>query len=196
MADVELPNPDDVAEQKENTFTKRVALTVAAYAVVLAISSLGGSNAAKEMMLSQMEASNQWARYQAKVIRENQALLAWKRLELDLKERGTAMTTEARSAFEALIADWKKEEKRQDDDQKEIEAEARKHMEIRDRNQRKDPYFDYAEVLLQIAIVLASVSMLAESRPVFLFSVVLALGGALLAVNGDGLFVEVPFISG
>ena len=43
---------------------------MALYAVMLAITSLGGNNAEKEMMLAQQQASNEWAFYQAKASRE------------------------------------------------------------------------------------------------------------------------------
>ncbi|MBI2155005.1 MAG: DUF4337 family protein [Candidatus Rokubacteria bacterium] len=75
-----------------------------------------------------------------------------------------------------------------------MEKEAKTLEHERDRNRDKDPYFDYAEVLLQIAIVMASVSILSASRPMFFFSLALALGGALLAVNGFTLFFRVPFL--
>ena len=67
---------------------------------------------------------------------------------------------------------------------------------MRDRNQAKDPYFDYAEVLLQIAIVTASISILSGSRPTFGFSLVLAVLGVLLSVNGFTLLVHLPFFQG
>ena len=51
MADVEIPDPTDVREKSEDPRTRTIALAVAVYAVVLAVSSFGGSNAAKEMML-------------------------------------------------------------------------------------------------------------------------------------------------
>jgi hypothetical protein len=48
----------------------------------------------------------------------------------------------------------------------------------------KDPYFDYAEVLLQIAIVMATVSILSQSRAIFTVSLFAAICGALLGCNG------------
>jgi hypothetical protein len=57
----------------------------------------------------------------------------------------------------------------------------------------KDPYFDYAEVLLQISIVLASISILAVSRPVFLFAVLCASSGTVLMLNGYFLLFRLPF---
>ena len=67
MSEVELPNAEELEEIKGKSFTKRVALTTAIFAVILAITSLGGNNAMKEMLLAQQQASDQWAFYQAKV---------------------------------------------------------------------------------------------------------------------------------
>jgi hypothetical protein len=147
MPEVELPNPEELEEKAERSFSRRVALMTAVYAVVLAIASLGGNNAMKEMLLAQQQSSDQWVFYQAKVIREHQ-YRAPKKLE---KER--------------------------------------------DHNRDKDPYFDYAEVLLQISIVMASVSILSTSRPMFFFSLALAFGGALLTINGFTLLFRVPLLN-
>ena len=71
MAEVEVPNPRELEEIKEKGFNRRIALVTAVYAVVLAIASLGGNHAMKEMLLAQQQASDQWAFYQAKSIREH-----------------------------------------------------------------------------------------------------------------------------
>ena len=55
MAEVELPNPKELEEKAEGAFSRRVALVTAVYAVVLAIASLGGNNAMKEMLLAQQQ---------------------------------------------------------------------------------------------------------------------------------------------
>src|SRR5262249_25077702 len=65
---------------------------------------------------------------------------------------------------------------------------------IRDQRQERHPYFEFGEVLLQIAIVSASVSILSTSRPMFWFSLVLALVGAAFAVNGFVPVFKLPFL--
>ena len=196
MPEVELPNPEELGERKEKVFTRRVALTTAIYAVVLAIASLGGNNATKEMLLSQQQASDQWAFYQAKAIREHQYRTQKLRLEVDLAERGTAIRPEVRQKFEALIAKFAEEEKRYNGEKKEIEQEVKKLEHERDVNRAKDPYFDFGEALLQIAIVMSSIAILSTSRSTFLFSLVLALLGALLTLNGYTLFFKLPYLHG
>ena len=194
MAEITPPHEiHELHEHAEESFTRRVALATAIYAVALAIAGLGGKYAMKEMLLAQQQASDQWAYYQAKVVREH-------------LNRGNKILTEAqlaepsglkgpeRAKYEALAARFADEEKRMAGDKKDIEKAARTLEHERDLYRTKDPYFDYAEVLLQVAIVCSSVAILARSRPMVLVSVVLAGVGTLMTVNGFLLVVTIPFL--
>ena len=191
MPEVELPNPEELEERANKSFSRRVALTTAVYAVTLAIASLGGNNAMKEMLLAQQLSSDQWAFYQAKVIREH--LYRSQKLVLEASIADGAVRGERAAAVAQKLAE---EEKRYNTEKKEIELAAKKLEAERDVNRDRDPYFDYAEVLLQIAIVCASISILSSSRPMFWFSMALALIGAGLTMNGFLLFAKVPFFHG
>jgi len=193
MAEVELPNAEELEEAKGKAFTKRVALTTAIFAVMLAISSLGGNKAMKEMLLSQQQASDQWSFYQAKVFREHLYRSQKLRLEVDLVERGSGMKPEVKERVEALLKKVADEETRYGEEKKEIEKEAKKLEHERDIYRQKDPYFEYGEVLLQIAIVMASVAILSGFRPVFLFAIVSACLGVVSSLNGFFLIFRVPF---
>ncbi|MFI5293614.1 MAG: DUF4337 domain-containing protein [Thermodesulfovibrionales bacterium] len=194
MAEVELPDIEELEEVKGKKFTKRVALTTAIYAVVLAISSLGGNNAMKEMLLAQQQSSDQWAFYQSKVMREHLYRTQKMQMEAILVERGKSMTPEARKHYEELISKIGEEEGRYRKEKLPIEQEARKLESERDINRGKDPYFDFAEVLLQISIVLASIAILSSSHAVFVFSLVSAVVGGILSLNGYLLIFKVPFL--
>ena len=194
MAEVELPNAEELEEVRSKGFTRRVALITAIFAVMLAISSLGGNNAMKEMLLAQQQSSDQWSFYQAKVVREHLYKSQKLRIEADLLERGAMMKPNVRAHYESTLKKLNEEEARYREEKKEIEQEAKKLEHERDMNRSKDPYFDYAEVLLQIAIVMASISILALSRPVFYFAVVVAAIGALMSLNGFFLLFRIPFL--
>jgi hypothetical protein len=194
--EVELPNPDELSEKAESRFGRRVALVTAVFAVILAIAALGGNHAMKEMLLAQQQSSDQWAFYQAKVIREHQYRGQKLRLEADLVERGATMKPEARQKLEALLKKFEEEEKRYNAEKKDIETDARRLEHERDVYQARDPYFLLAEALLQIAIVMSSVSILARSRTIFLFSLVLAVAGSILTANGYLLAFTLPFLHG
>jgi hypothetical protein len=194
MAEQELPNPEELEELGAKTFTRRIALTTAIFAVLLAITSLGGNNATKEMMLTQQQSSDLWAFYQAKAMRETLYKINGLRMEADLLDRGPSMRPNIRTQYASMLNDSKAEEARYREDKKKIEEEAR-HLEAeRDRNRAKDPYFDYAEVLLQISIVMASIAILAVSRQVFYFAIGSASLGTLFMLNGFFLIVKLPFL--
>jgi hypothetical protein len=194
MAEVEIPQPEELAEVSSNKFTRRVALTTAIFAVMLAFSSLGGNNAMKDMILAQQQASDQWAYYQAKAGREHFYRGQKMRLELDLLEKET-LKPEIRQRYATLLKEMAAQEERYGKERLDIEKAARKLEHERDVASSKDPYFDYAEVLLQIAIVMATVAILSQSRAIFAVAFGAAMLGALLCLNGFFLLVRLPFLS-
>jgi hypothetical protein len=193
MERVELPSTEELEELKARKFTKRIALTTAVYAVLLAITALGGNKAMKEMLLGQQEASNQWAFYQAKVMRENLYKIQRLNMEANFLERSDSMKPEARSRFNATINRMAAEENRYASEKKDIEREARKAEHERDINRKRDPYFESAEGLLQISIIMASIAILSSFPPIFYFSLVIAMFGTFLSFNGFTLLFRLPF---
>lgn len=196
MAEVELPKLEELKKMRSRTFERRVALTTSIFAVMLAIASLGGNNATKEMLLAQQQASDQWTFYQAKSIKEHQTRSRRMEIELALIERGGAMNAETRKKIEGFLTQTTEEEKRYQSEKAEIEKEAKTLERERNLYHTKDPYFDFAEVLLQIAIVMASISILSDVPAIFHFSLVLASLGTFLVLNGYLLFVRIPFLQG
>ena len=194
MEEIELPKPEELEEIKGHAFTRRVALTTAIFAAVLAISALGGSKAMKEMILFQQQASDQWAYYQAKAGREHFYRGQKMRLELDLLEKEN-LKPEIRQRYDALLKQMATQEERYAKERKDIETEARKLEHERDIARSQDPYFEFAEVLLQIAIVMATVSILSQSGAIFGVALSAAIFGALLCLNGFFLFFHLPFLS-
>jgi hypothetical protein len=63
----------------------------------------------------------------------------------------------------------------------------------RDRHCARDPNFGYVEIFLPIAIVTASVAILAESKATFVFSLVSAAAGLDLTANGFVFGWPLPF---
>jgi hypothetical protein len=180
--EVEVPDPHEVKEKAENPFARRVALFVAIYAVVLAIAAAGGHKAGKDMLMEQQKASNKWAQYQAKAIREAIYINESEKLEMELARQ--SLTGEARVIAERSKARIREKLDDYKKDKAEITEEAKKHEEARDDAHHRDPYFDFAEVALQISIVLASVAMLSGKRWAFVASLVLAVIGVALTLNG------------
>jgi hypothetical protein len=190
VAEVELPNPEELEERRDKSFSRRVALTTAVYAVILAIASLGASNAMKHMLLAQQQSSDQWAFYQAKVIREH--LYRAQKLVMEAELADVAAARGLRQEKQQDLAKrFGDEEQRYNAEKKDIEKDAKKLEHERDYYRTRDRYFEFAEVFLQIAIVCSSVAILAASRAMYVFSIVVASLGVLSTLNGFLLLVRI-----
>ena len=75
-------------------------------------------------------------------------------------------------------------EARNHEGKKDILNRAKEHEKARDHAMRQDPWFDYAEGMLQIAIVLLSVSILGPIPSLFIVGSILGLLGLLSTLNG------------
>ncbi len=161
--------------------------------------------------LAKQEEFNIWTQYQAKSTRE--AMYRNERTQLDAEKKGDGPFP----AFkEDLLKYYIDEAGRMDADKKELAAKAKKvgedgaakatakHEEGAKKvgeletafktYQRKDAYFDFAEMAFQLAIVLASVAMLGKKWWAFLAGIVLAVIAVLLTVNGFLLLMAIPGI--
>jgi Domain of unknown function (DUF4337) len=186
-------------EKEQDQFKKRAAIGIAFFAMLLAITGLGGNNATKEALNQNILASNFYNFFQAKNMRQTAYILAADELELawtkdptlpaDVK---TALATKV-DAYKKTIARYESEPDTQEG-KKELLVRARAHEEKRDHALKQDPYFDYAEALLQIAIVLISVAIVAEQVWLSFFGGALGLIGALLMINGYLLLVDIPWL--
>ena len=187
-------------DRETDRFKTRAAVVIAFFAMCLAITGLGGSNAAKEAFNNNILASNFFSFFQAKNIRQTSYQLAADELELAWLNN-PALPDEARKAMQAKVDLYKKTVERYESEpdtkegKKELLARARQHEELRDRALKQDPYFDYAEALLQIAIVLISVAIVANLAWLSYLGGALGLIGMLLSLNGFLLLVEIPGLS-
>lgn len=193
----------DAKRENDRDRDRLIGVYIGVLAVLLAICTLGGGNATKDATIKNIEATNTWAFFQAKNMRRHVLRLDADALELRLATEA-GLTPEGKAAIQARIADYKKQDaeltsdpgkepgKREGLDQlwekaKALEAE-------RDVAMRKDPYFDYGQALLQIAIVLASVAIVTGGNLVLAVSVLLAAGGILMTFDGFTLALPLSWI--
>jgi hypothetical protein len=184
-------------ERETDTFKQRAAVAIAVFAMVLAICGLGGQNATKEALNNNVLASNFFNFYQAKNQRQTALTLAADELELGWLNDPSLPDT-VKQAMRARLEQYRKTIDRYESEpdtqegKKELIARAKEHEAKRDHALKQDPYFDYAEALLQIAIVVISVSIIANLVWLAFFGGAIGLVGALLTINGFYLLVEIP----
>jgi hypothetical protein len=188
-------------EKTRDTFKQRAAVAIAVFAMLLAITGLGGSNAGKEAVNNNVLASNYWNFFQAKNMRQTSFALAADQLELRLAQNDPALSPEAQAELKKKAEAYRKTVARYESEpdtregKKELIQRAKEHEALRDHALKQDPYFDYAEALLQIAIVLISVAIVADLVWLSFVGGALGIVGALLTLNGFYLFAELPFLS-
>jgi hypothetical protein len=191
---------EQIAEARasaDESFKNRAALIIAFMAMLLAITSLGGGNAAEDMANNNIHASDTWAFYQAKSIRQTSLRVAADGFEADLRANPN-MPAEAREFIQKKVEEYRATAARYEDEpdkedpgnplkgegRKQLTARAKDYETQREVASKQDPNFDFAEALFQIAIVLASVAILAGSRLVLRVSLVAGLAATLLMLNG------------
>lgn len=191
---------EQIAEARESAdekFKNRAALIIAFMATLLAITSLGGGNAAEDVANNNIHASDTWAFYQAKSIRQTSMKIAADGLEADLRANPN-MLADARDFVQKKLEEYRstaaryEDEPDEDDPGNPLKGEGRKQLTARAKDfesqrelaAKRDPNFDFSEALFQIAIVLASVAILAGSRLVLRLSLVVGVAATLLMFNG------------
>jgi Domain of unknown function (DUF4337) len=195
-------------EENKRDRDRLISVWIGVLAVLLAICGMGGSNATKDSTLKNIEAANTWAFFQAKNMRRE-----LRRTEVDQLEFMIAgnpqMSEAARTAITEKIKVLKANDARLTSEPEKVDAQGKtsggdgldelykkaKALEAeRDLAMKRDPYFDYATALLQIAIVLASVALIASGSSLLIASGLVGVIGALLTLNGFTLTFALPFI--
>ena len=188
---------EEAKKAEDEQFRRWAAVAIGVLAMLLAITSLGGDNTGKEIVNNNILATDTWAFYQAKTIRQTDYQLAADELEAQLTTQPTLSANE-RAEMQERLDRYKATIARLESDpasnegRRELTETARSYEAQREHAQKQDPNFDYSETLFQIAIVLGSVSIVALARP--LLWLALALGGVatLLMLNGFFLFFQLP----
>jgi len=142
-----------------------VALSTAILAVLAAITGLLSGKHANEAMMSQIEAADQWAYYQAKGI---------KAAVLDAKMTLSGTVTEQ---DQQKAEKYKEEQAEIQDEARHKEAEAKGHF-------HQHEIFAHGVTFFQIAIAIAAISALTRRQRYWFVSLVLGGIGCVLLVLG------------
>jgi hypothetical protein len=181
MADDTAQQHDDVRElirsihedrqasklkEKRESWTRYVSLMIVMLAVATAIGSLKSGGFGSRVMLSQAQASDTWAFYQAKSI---------KRRIAELEAHGAS--GEAATRATADVARYEKEEP-------EVQAHANALEATRDAAAKHGPPLGFAIASLQISIALASVCLITKRKPLWAASGILGSIGIAYLIYG------------
>jgi hypothetical protein len=153
-------------KEKRDGWTRYVSLMVVVLAVATAIGSLKAAGFGSKVMLKQAQASDTWALYQAKSIKQRIAEF------------------ESRGADGALAAKAAEDVRRYGDEEKTVEAKAQGLEVERDEAARHGPPLGFGIASLQISIALASVCLITKRKGLWAASGLLGAVGIGYVVYG------------
>jgi len=167
-----------------------VALTMTILAVLVAVVTVLGHRTHTEAIIAQTRAAveqnretDMWGFYQAKNIRNTATELNGNLLNvLPIADKNTA---------EKLKGDYEKKQKKWEEDLKEAEKQAREfegkvkeqEKEVTEAENRAN-YFDFGEALLEIGLVISSVTLLTKSRIYWYLGLGFSVIGVVATVMG------------
>jgi hypothetical protein len=153
-----------------------VTLSMAILAVLVAVVSLMGGRIHAEEVLAQTKATDQWAQYQAKVIRERS-------YEVFVDELAV-FALQSPSQADEMKAKYAKEIDRYNSETKDIQKQANATEDEVKILERRSNWFDFGEVLLEAGLVICSITLLTKKRTYWYVGLFSGAIGILLALTG------------
>jgi hypothetical protein len=177
--------PDELSELQEHAEAgredpqlRRVSVSMAVLAVLVAAAGLLSHRAHTAAILKQAEASDQWSYMQAKNIRMHTYNLFGDLLDLAAPAGTDPTKRQQKREGYAKQAEKYKEEVA------EINKEATKLEHERDLQEHRADRYDGGEVLLEVALVLASLTLLTRKNMYWVVSLLLAVAGTVVVCTG------------
>ncbi len=170
---IEESERSDKAEQAlEKKFRNRVSVLVGLFAVLLAVIHVEAAGSARESVLKTVEASDNYAYMEAKIIRETVVKTAAENPALDAEARTNILKEASRLRNPDPAGHGIAQLQTKADD-------LRKEGEL---SSKKGEWYELAETAMQVAIVLLSIALVARSRSIVAGAVSLAALGVLLSL--------------
>ena len=174
-----------MAEEKKEGWLNLLALTTVILAVCATLATFKGGGHSTKAVLSQSQASDQWAYYQAKGIKGNLYEVEAMRLkrELELAPRSAV------PLLEKSLADVEKKVLKYDGEKAEIQKVAQGFEKAKADAQKHGAGFGNAVIFLQIGILLSSIAALLKKKPVYYLGLLVGIVGLIYFANGFLLFI-------
>ncbi len=171
-----------MAEDKKEPWLNYLALTSVIFAVCATLSTLKGGGYGSKAVMSQSQASDQWAFFQAKSIKGYVYDLQKEKFEMDLK--GIRPSRALAADYEKRIAAYKDKIERYEKEKEDIKKKAEELEARRDDAQKHSGAFGMAAMFLQIAILLSSIAALMKQKYFWFLGMAAGCFGLVYFANG------------
>ncbi|TAN40636.1 MAG: DUF4337 domain-containing protein [Nitrospirae bacterium] len=178
-----------MTEEKKEKWLNYLALSTIIFAVCATLSTFKGGSHSTRSVLSQSQASDQWAYFQSKSIKGYLYELQKEKFELELKAADPRTKKLLGEDYEKRIGAYAGKIRKYDEEKVTIQNDAKALEAQRDDAQRHSKAFGMAVIFLQIAILLSSIAALLKKRIVWLTGLLCGVFGLVYFANGFWLFM-------
>ncbi len=154
---------------------RHVSLAISVLAVLVAMVTVLGHRTHTEAVLMQTRAADQWNLYQAKKIRQVQVSTTTDLLSLQPSANDAGVQKKL-AEYRSHMEKWSGEIAEEQEKAQDLEHEV-------GRAERRADRYDLGEALLEIAVVMSSITLLTRQKAYFLFGLSLGLVGVLAAAS-------------
>jgi hypothetical protein len=147
---------EDIEKARQDNSLRPVSFTMSVLAVLVAITTVMGHRTHTQAVLAQARATDQWNLYQAKKIRQYSTGLNMDLLGV-LAVRDPNAAKSITSVYKAHTSKWNDDLNEEQTEAKELETEVR-------TKERRANRFDLGEAMLEIGLVITSITLLTRQR--------------------------------
>ena len=174
MSEIEIP------EEAKDRRDQIIGLTIAIIAILLAIVSNLSNDEDNEKIVKEVQASNGFAWYQSKRIRAGMNELAVEQMKI---AAAGAVSDEQRAAMQKLEAKLLAKNAEYSLENDKIQKDAEQQKKEAEYASRVGDRYGKAEIFLQIAVVMCSITLLTKKRGFFFAGLALCLVGIGIGVS-------------
>ena len=170
-----------MADAPKEKWLGGVAMTTVVLAVCAALSTLKGGSFSTRTQLETTKENNAWSYFQSKSIKQHAC-----EVEADILEvsRADTQRPDARALIDSKLSKVRADIARYDREKTEIQTDAKKRAIWQNDYKRHAASMGMAAMLLQIAIMLSSISALMKRKPLWFAGLVCGSVGILYLLNG------------
>jgi|SRR5271170_5042233 Domain of unknown function (DUF4337) len=161
---------------EEIPFMMAIAVTLSTLAVLVSIATLLGHRASTEEVILTTRVSDQWNLFQAKNSRQHE-------MEVAARQLSTLMPADKEKAAE-FAEEYKKEADRYSKEKEEASEQSKELDAERDLASRKGNRYDAGEVILEIALIVCSLTLLTKKRIFWFTGIGVGLVGVVTTASG------------
>lgn len=175
-------------EKTKEPWKDRMALATVFLAVCATFSTFKGGGYSTLSVINQALASDQWAFYQAKSLKQH--MQEFQLEQLQLQKLNVVPDSSVAKAYEQHIAEGETKMQKYEREKTEISDKAKGFETLRDEAKHHGKPFGIAVIFLQVAILLNSIAGLMNAKRIWWTAIPVGLTGIVFFADGFFLFLK------